>query len=405
MAEKTTLNPQSTVLPYAWVILVVVFLASLAGPINQSKVPPLMPVIMDAFQLSIGQAGWLMSVFALTGLLLALPAGVLLQRFGPKKLGLVALICLIIGGVMGAMSKDYGILLLSRVIEGSGMGLIAVVAPASIAMWFPREKQGMPMGIWATWVPVGTLFIFILAPAMTVASGWQSVWWLGTIFSFVVLVLYAVFMRTPPWMFEPALENSKISIGKHLESSRMALRNRSIWGLGLVFACYTVTSMGLRTYYPTFLSEVRDYSLSQAAYIASIVTVTMLFSAPLAGWLSDRIGSRRLVFSIPFLIISVILFFLFKVIDWQIILFLILLGFTAGAIPTAVFAAAPEIMNKPELAGLGMAVVMFGQNLGFFIGPIYFGYMIENMGWVIAGYALIPFSILAFTAGWRLKVR
>ena len=53
--------------PYAWVILLVVFLASVAAPLNQNKVPPLMPVMMEAFQLSLVQAGLLMSVFAITG--------------------------------------------------------------------------------------------------------------------------------------------------------------------------------------------------------------------------------------------------------------------------------------------------------------------------------------------------
>ena len=84
-----------------------------------------------------------MSVFALTGLILSLPAGILLQNYGPKKLGLVALGCLALGAVMGALAKEPGMLLFSRVIEGSGMGLIAVVAPAVIAMWFPPEKQGI----------------------------------------------------------------------------------------------------------------------------------------------------------------------------------------------------------------------------------------------------------------------
>ena len=154
--------------------------------------------------------------------------------------------------------------------------------------------------------------------------------------------------------------------------------------------------MGMGTYYPTFLAEERGYSLSQAAYISSITTIMVLFSAPLAGWLSDRIGSRRLMFSIPFLILSVMLFFPFKIMGWQIYVYMMLQGSFAGAIPTATFAAAPEVMKKPELAGLGMAVVMFGQNLGFFVGPILFGKLVESLGWVYAGYCLIPFCLLGF---------
>jgi MFS family permease len=398
-------NDEYSVPRYAWVILVVVFLASVAAPLNQAKIPPLMPVIMETFKLSLGEAGWLMSVFAFTGLFLSLPAGIFLQRFGPKKLGVIALACLTLGATMGALSKNPGLLLFSRVIEGSGMGLIAVVAPAAIAMWFPQEKQGIPMGIWATWMPVGLVIMYALSPAMAVSLGWQSVWWLGAGFSLAILVIYALFMRLPPVMVTASQQKTETSILSEFASSLKTLNNRSIWLLGLMFACLPLIYMGLATYYPTFLVEVRGYSLSQAAYISSIATVMVIFSAPLAGWLSDRIGSRRLVFSIPFLGIAVMLFFPFKIIGWQIYVFMILHGFLGGVIPTATFAAAPEVMKKPELAGLGLAVVIFGQNLGMFVGPILFGKLVENLGWVTAGYCLIPFCILGFVVGWTLKVR
>ena len=157
-----------------------------------------------------------------------------------------------------------------------------------------------------------------------------------------------------------------------------ALNHKTIWLLGLVFACFTLSFMGMGTYYPTFLVEVRGYPLSQAAYISSIATVLVVFSAPLAGWLSDRIGSRRLVLSIPFLLPSVRMFLPFRIDGWQIYVFMVLQGLFAGAIPTATFAAAPEVMVKPELADLGMAVVMFEQNLSMFIGPILFGKLVES---------------------------
>ncbi len=76
---------------YAWVILTVVLLASVAGSLNQFKPPPLIPVLMDAFRIDLGQAGLLMSSFALAGLVLVLPAGVILQRLGPKLAGSIAL--------------------------------------------------------------------------------------------------------------------------------------------------------------------------------------------------------------------------------------------------------------------------------------------------------------------------
>jgi MFS family permease len=70
--------------------LFVVFLASAAAPLNQFKVPPMMPPLMESFQLDLSMAGLLISVFAVTGFILALPAGLILQRLGPKAAGLIA---------------------------------------------------------------------------------------------------------------------------------------------------------------------------------------------------------------------------------------------------------------------------------------------------------------------------
>src|SRR5262245_33977733 len=95
--DKRANEAATSVARYAWVVLIVVFLASVAAPLNQFKVPPLMPVLMKAFSLNLSQAGWLMSIFALTGLILALPAGLILGRIGAKVTGLIALACVVAG--------------------------------------------------------------------------------------------------------------------------------------------------------------------------------------------------------------------------------------------------------------------------------------------------------------------
>lgn len=385
--------------PYAWVILIIVFLASVAAPLNQNKVPPLMPVLMDAFEITLSQAGLLMSVFSVTGLILALPTGIILQKIGPKVTGLIALGSLIVGSALGAFSGSMGLMLTSRVIEGVGMGLIAVVAPAVIALWFPPAKQGTPMGIWATWVPVGSVIMLLLAPRLGLAAGWQSVWWLGAGFALVVFALYGFLLRMPAIPVE-----SEISISQPPRLST-ALANKDIWLLALAFGCFNFVFLPLTTYYPTFLSKVRGYTLTEASTIASISTFLILISAPLAGWLSDRIGSRKRVLTIPFLIVAVMMLLPFKVVGWQIYLFMSLLGLVAGAVPTATFAAAPEVMKNPQLAGLGLAVIMVGQNLGMFAAPVLFGKMVESSGWAMAGYWLIPVALAGFAAGRLVKVR
>ncbi len=404
MSQAVVEKKDVAVPSYAWVILAVSFIASVAAPLTQFKVAPIMPVLMEAFKLNLTSAGLLMSVFAITGFVLALPAGLILQRLGLKVTGLIAMGCLVLGSAMGALSTASGLMLTSRVIEGVGMGLIAVVAPASIAMWFPREKQGTPMGLWATWVPVGSVIMYLLAPALATGFGWQSVWWFSAAFALLAFVLVWLFMKMPPHMAAAKPGEGGPPPGEAPDMKK-ALSNRDIWLLGASFGFFNMALIAVSTFYPTFLNAVRGFSMASASFTASITMIVVIFAAPLAGVLSDKIGSRKVFLTWPFIVVAIMFLFPFTVTGALITLWLILMGVIAGAIPTATFAAAPEIMKRPELAGMGMAVVGLGQNLGMFIGPVIFGALVESSGWAVAGYWMIPVLALGLIAGWLVKVR
>jgi nitrate/nitrite transporter NarK len=255
------------------------------------------------------------------------------------------------------------------------------------------------MGIWATWVPVGTVMMYLLAPVLTAWQGLSAVWWFGAGFAVLMFAAYAVFVRRPP--AQQAGDRS----ATELLDLRSALANRNIWLLALEFGCFNLALVSLGTYYPTFLNEVRGFALGRAAFVASIGTIMVLFSAPLAGWFSDRIGSRRLVFSLPFLALAVLLVFPFRVEGGAIVAVMIVQGLIAGAVPTATFAAAPEVMRRPQWAGLGLAVVLIGQNLGQLVGPVLFGRLVDGLGWVSAGNLLIGVCLVGFVSAWLVKMR
>jgi MFS family permease len=316
-----------------------------------------------------------------------------------KTSGLVALGCLSAGSLLGSLASSASLLMASRVIEGIGMGFMGLIAPAALALWFPPTRQGLVMGIWAVWVPVGNLVMFSLSPALAGAYGWQSVWLFGAAYSLVCFVAYALWMRLPA----QAAGNS--STAQASRDMRRALASPAIWQLGLVFACFTLALQGVNTFYPTFLVEERSYPLGQAALISSIGTLVVLFAAPLAGWLSDRLGSRRVMLSSAFLVVAGLLTLPFRATGWQIFAYQATSGLIIGAIPTAVFAIAPTLVERPEWAGLGLAVVILGQNLGMLVSPAWFGWLVERLDWVAAGYLMIPMCLVGFAASWRLRIR
>ncbi len=385
-----------------WLVLLAVFLASVAAPLNQFKVPPMMPTLIKTFGLDLGTAGLLMSVFAITGFILALPAGVILERLGTKIVGLIAVGCLAAGSALGALAPSAVWLLTSRVIEGIGLGFMIVVAPVVIAATFSPQKRGIPMGIWATWVPLGSLIMYNVAPLLANAFGWQAVWWFGAAFSLVAFIFYWVLVRAQSARDEPAEPSTD---DREQSGLFHAIANRNIWLLSLQFCCFNVVVLAFITFLPTFLTSERGYTLETASFVASIIMVASLIASPSGGMISDRIGSRKLVFTVPFIVVTVMFLFPFRLTGWMIPAFLALLGILTGSIPPAVFAAVPEIMKKPKLTGTGMAVLSLGQNLGMFVGPVLFGKLVGATSWVTASYMLVFFSALTVISGLLVKVR
>jgi MFS family permease len=390
-----------------WLILAVLLLFSIAAPLNQFKVPPILPVLMDAFGISVGGAGLLMSVYAVTGLILALPSGFIFQKAGYRVTGLLAGGSIVLGATLGALTQGTGSLLASRVVEGIGTSFMAVLAPAIIAQWFIARRRGTAMGIWAAWVPVGTTVMLIIAPSLAQAAGWRGVWWFGAIYAVVVTVLYLAFVRPPP-VLRPSEASGAADAAAPAARVTPAhvLRNRNIWLLAAAFGGFNGAVIGFATYMPTFLATQRGLTLAQSALLASIPTFVTIFSAPGGGILSDRIGSRKKPYLVGLALAAALLPLTGALAAGALILLLIVSGLALGLVPTNIFAAAVEAANDEQQSGMAMAVIMVGQNAGMLIGPIIFGALVESAaGWPAAFASLAIMSLLGVLAGWLAKVR
>lgn len=96
----------------AWLVMLSAYLAGIAVALNQFKVPPVMQVLVNQLNVDLTTGGWLMSSFAVAGVILGIPAAIVLRKFGPKGSGLAALGCTVLGSVIGALANGPAILLL-----------------------------------------------------------------------------------------------------------------------------------------------------------------------------------------------------------------------------------------------------------------------------------------------------
>jgi MFS family permease len=392
---------------YAWVVLGALFVTAIAVPINQYKVTPVMPVLMEVFGLDLTIANLLMSIFSLSAFLLAIPAGIIVHRVGPKRSGLVALGAVAVGAGLGALSSGAAVLLTSRTIEGISFVLMMVVAPAIISLWFRADERGVPMGVFATWVPVGSIIVLNVAPALEPTLGWQGAWWFGCLYGMAAFLLFWALVKMPS--APPGTGDSEArhgAGGSTMTTVRTALANRNVWFLGVLFFCFTMCMPGFMNNMPTYLNTVRGYSLAAAALIVSMSQLMTVVSCPFMGFVSDRAGSRKKMYTVALIIMAALWLLPFKLSGTGIVLFMCVFGIVAGVIPTMIFASLPEVMRRPEWAGIGMGAVVTLQNLGLLLGPIMFGRIVQVSGsWTLAGYALIPITLLAVLVGRFVDVR
>ena len=363
------------------------YLAGIAVALNQFKVPPVMQFLVNQLNVDLTTGGWLMSSFAVTGVILGVPAAIVLRKLGPKGSGLTALGCTLLGSIIGALANGPAILLLGRVVEGIGLGLITVVSPAVISMWFKPEERGTPMGIWASWVPLGSFIMFNLAGPLLKSFGWQGIWWFGAVIALAAFVLYAAVVVPPPSIDTESRE----SAGPDISFSSFIF-NPATWMLALAFGAFNFASLAFSTWAPTYFSEGLGLDPITASFDASLTMLAVIPATIIAGWVLDRIKNRQLVLSLALLIFGILLLWCFRLGSVGVIVpYALVLGLIGGFIPTSIFTLAPESMPSPALAGLALGIISMGQNLGMFLGPPAVGAFVAGGNWV-AG--VIPIGIV-----------
>lgn len=382
----------------AWVVFSLVFLASTAAPFNQTKVPPLIPVLREALDLSLVEAGLLMSVFSFTGMLMALPAGVLFRRFGPTRAGVFSVGCTALGSLLGAAAPDGRWLLASRLVEGIGMGMTPVLALATIAAWFPAGQRGLPVGIFSAWIPLGNSLMLLLAPPVYQTLGWRAVWLLGGGITLVLLVLYAALVSLPGRREDyQATERLPWHHG---------LLNPNAWLLSLAFAAYQGSRVGFLTWAPTYLAVQLGYELAAASQLTSanvLVTIPLTLGV---GWLMDLVGSRRKVYSLAFLLLIPGWGLIFQVDPAWILPLIVAAGALSAPIVTAINGAAPETAREPRETGPAVGIVAIGRNAGQVAGPAILAAVLQlGGGWQGVAIALGGMSAVGLVSGWMVKVK
>jgi|TARA_R110002111_G_scaffold124747_6_gene189395 MFS family permease len=367
------------------------FAAGVAGAITVTKASPALIEIQKEISLSLVQIGWIMSSAAVATILLGIYAGSLSRRYGAQRILQLALALIIFSASFSLFISSPSELIASRLIEGIAVILIAVSAPTLISHLSKPSDMGLTMGVWALWMPVGSVLAFLLAPLVLELLGWRWLWACSAVVA-IPLLLFSLHIKDP----------ARASLSASITKTSSSVIHRAIV-LGLIFTCFTATFFSLITYLPTYLINHYQLSTANAVLVTTLLPAFIIPGNLLAGLLIHRGLSPYHLISYPATALAILIsavFYLNYPAETGLLL-LALFGLFLGMIPTAIFAQSPRMADKPSDIGRIMGIVITGQGPGILFAPPLAAFIIgEQQHWQ----NLYPFY-LALATGIIILIR
>jgi MFS family permease len=133
----------NTVNPTRWAVVIAAFGAGVIGAAHIGKVPAALPAMRAEFAMDLVSAGWVVSLFSLTGIVAGMAAGLASDRLGHRALAIGGLVLLAVGSAAGAAAGSGPAILVTRFMEGLGY-IIAIVSAPSIIAQAAAPTAGLP---------------------------------------------------------------------------------------------------------------------------------------------------------------------------------------------------------------------------------------------------------------------
>ncbi|MCF6351811.1 MAG: MFS transporter [Cyclobacteriaceae bacterium] len=238
------------------------------------------------------QVGWLIGIPVLTGALFRLPAGILTDKFGGRPIYTILLVLCAIPMYLLSYANNFWEFILCSL--GFGLaGASFAIGIAYTSVWFPKEKQGMALGIFgagnagaAITVMVGPTLLYFLTDEKTNLEGWRL---MPQIYAYT-LIITAIF-------FFISTENKKNKTStKTLKDMLQPLKDNRVWRFGfyyfLLFGCFVAFAGWLVPYF----TNVYKLDLATAGLLAAAFSLPSAVTRAFGGWLSDKHGARKVLY-------------------------------------------------------------------------------------------------------------
>jgi MFS family permease len=329
--------------------------------------------LMQAFETTGTTVGLLAATYFYAYAGLMIPAGLLIDAFGARRMLTVGGVVMGAGALLMGSAATTTVLFAGRLLVGAGASVTFVGTLKIAAAWFPATRFGFLAALSATVGVLGALGSTLPLAALVARVGWRSAFCSVGLVTLVATVLCLTLVRDRPAAQMSAPPGP--GLAAVIAGTVQVLRNPHTWPPFLAFFClYTVAGNQMLWTVP-YLRDVYALGLTDAASYAMATSLALLFSGPLTGFASDRIVGRRKALCVALSSAQFGLWVLFVgtlgTLPLPLVYALLFVMGLAGGAFVLVWPIGREV-NPPHLDGVAVAVVNFGGFLGAALtqGPI-----------------------------------
>jgi MFS family permease len=218
-----------------------------------------------------------------------LPVGILMDRFGPRRLLTVACACCCLGSYLFAFNTNLAFIGMGRFMVGFGSSFAFVGVLTLATMWLPKQLFSLFAGLMTTLGMLGNVYAEMKITHMVSSVGIDSVL-MGTVIIGSILTLIISFVVRDNKVY---IEEHRTSLKPFFKEVMQVLCSFKVWLVGLIGAClYTSLSVFGELWGQTYLEQAHHLSKVQSAHTMSMLFIGWAIGAPLSGFLSDKFANR-----------------------------------------------------------------------------------------------------------------
>lgn len=370
--------------------LYIIFGVTLVAVMGVASITPAFPSIINYFQITTQQVGWLIASFTLPGIFLTPVTGVLADRIGRKLILVPSLFVFGLAGFACVFTHDFDTLLVLRFIQGIGASSLATLNITLIGDIFTGGKRVAAMGFNASILSIGTATYPAIGGLLTVL-GWPYVFVLPLLA--IPLGIWVIYGLKNP---EP---KNRMGLKEYFGNVWKSVNKPIVWGLFISNILVFVILYGsYLTYFPIMLEErfgANSVIIGAAMSVMSLITAFVSSQLPRVNRLlkerSQLLVAATLYFT-SLLVVSVAF-------GWgMVVLALILFGAGHGIIIPSIqnmLVSMASIQERAAFMSLNSMVLRVGQTIGPLVVGLFYalgGLTASFLGG--AGAAVIMFVLI-----------